>query len=136
MPQFPPSYFDIDPAGNLYLQTDFVSKKVDELARGLADDKLSARQARRFFNHCREIERRLNMQNESWELVSADFVKILTHAQYARSRRAIPPSFERFLDENVRRVNASENPRKAFLKGFIPHFEAVIGFGAAYFSKN
>lgn len=136
MSQFPKSYLGIDAAGNPYLQTDFVSKKVDELARGLAQDGLSASQARRFFNHCREIERRLKIQNESWELVSADFVKILSFAQYARARNTIPPGFEMFLDQNVQRVIASDNPREAFLQGFIPHFEALIGFGAAHFRAN
>ena len=138
MSQFPKSYLGIDAAGNPYLQTDFVSKKVDELARGLAQDGLSASQARRFFNHCREIERRLKTRNESWELVSADFLKILSFAQYANSRRppAIPHTFKDFLDQNVQRVIASDNPREAFLKGFIPHFEALIGFGVAYFNRN
>ena len=136
MLQLPDSYFSVDAGGNHYLQTDFVSRKVDELARGFAQDRLSASQARRFFSHCREIERRLKIQNESWELVSADFVKILSFAQYARARNTIPPGFEMFLDQNVQRVIASDNPREAFLQGFIPHFEALIGFGAAHFRAN
>ena len=138
MPQFPGTYFCVDAGGHCYLQTDFVSRKVDELAQRFAQDRLSASQARRFFNHCREIERRLKTRNESWELVSADFMKILSYAQYANSRRppAIPRTFKDFLDQNVQKVSASDNPREAFLRGFIPHFEALIGFGVAHFREN
>ena len=41
-----------------------------------------------------------------------------------------------FIDGNVRRVVSDGNPREAFLRGFLPHFEALVGFGAAHMRKD
>ena len=36
----------------------------------------------------------------------------------------------RFIKDNVRRVLDDSDPREAFLRGFLPHFEAMVGFSA------
>ncbi|MCY4583355.1 MAG: type III-A CRISPR-associated protein Csm2 [Chloroflexi bacterium] len=133
-PRFPDSYFGKDERGDDYLLPVFVSTEVDELAKRFANGnpRLTTGQLRRFFNHCREIERRLRVEDRSWEQVSAEFVKLRSHAQNAEARRLIPRDFQQFIDRNVDRVTASENPRSAFLDGFIQHFEALVGFGSAY----
>ncbi len=134
LPQFPDSYFAKDNKDQLYLLPDFVSKeKVDILAQRLANDqnRLTTGQARRFFNHCRDVERRLNF-GESWERVSASFESLSAHAQNANSARKIPYDFQRFIDDNVIRVTSADDQRKAFLDGFLPHFEALIGYGSAH----
>ncbi len=133
LPKFPNSYFGTDDQGQSYLQPDFVSKqKVDPLVKELAHRKLTTGQIRRFFNHCREIERRLKINGESWQQVSAPFEALCYHAQNASAARKIPREFQEFIDDNVKRVVDSEKPEKAFLDGFLPHFEALVGFGAAY----
>ena len=136
MPRFSDSYFGKDSKDRPYLLPEFVSKgKVDTLARRLANEnpRLTTGQARRFFNHCREIERRL-MFDESWEEVSASFESLSFHAQNAASSRPskIPRGFQTFIDENVRRVTSSEDPERAFIEGFLPHFEALMGYGSAH----
>ena len=133
LPKFPVSYFETDNQGRSYLQPDFVSKKnIDPLAKQLAYRKLTTGQIRRFFNHCREIERQLKVDGESWHQVSARFEALCYHAQNAVAARKIPREFQNFIDENVKRVVSAEEPEKAFLDGFLPHFEALVGFGAAY----
>ncbi len=136
MPKLPDAYFAPDDGGKLCLRTDFVSKEnMDGLARALARDaypNLTTGQARRFFNHCREIERRMQVEGESWQSVAAEFDGLRYHAQYAESGGKIPAEFQTFIDDNVRRVASSDDPGDAFLRGFLPHFEALIGFGAAY----
>ena len=143
MPTFPDAYFAPDENGAPCLQTDFVSRaKMDALARFLTGDdrytKLTTGQARRFFNHCREIERRLTIEGESWSEVAASFQSLSAHAQYASSGQTpkIPYEFQRFIDDNVDRVSSADDPRDAFLRGFLPHFEALVGFGAAYMRDN
>lgn len=136
LPEFPNRYFEPDERGNPCLRTDFVSRnKVDRMAKVLANanPRLTTGQIRRFFNHCREIERRLN-DGESWKQVASDFESLCSHAQYASSgqNRKIPREFCQFIDSNVKRVGASDDPHAAFLRGFLPHFEALVGFGAAY----
>ena len=140
MPTFPDAYFAPDENGAPCLRTDFVSRaKVDALAEILArgvQPNLTTGQTRRFFNHCREIERRLAIEGESWHEVAASFQSLSAHAQYASSGRKIPREFQRFIDDNVDRVASSDDPRDAFLRGFLPHFEALVGFGAAYMREN
>ena len=140
MPTFPKSYFLPDEKKPC-LNTAFVSKKtVDPLAQGLADahPRLTTGQIRRFFNHCRELERKLKVDGESWPRVAADFEALSAHAQYACPGRnnKIPVEFRQFIDDNVDRVTAAEDPRTAFLEGFLPHFEALVGFGAAHMRDN
>ena len=125
--------------GNPCLRTDFVSRStVDPLARQLAraDPRLTTGQIRRFFNYCREMERRLKVDGHSWLQVAADFKTLSAHAQYASSGRKIPQEFRQFTDSNVKRVTSWEDPRIAFLEGFVPHFEALVGFGAAHMRDN
>ena len=136
VPTLPDSYFILD-QGEPCLHTGFVSKRtVDPLAATMANasPRLTTGQIRRFFNHCRDIERRLKVDGESWPQVAADFESLSAHAQYASSgqNRKIPVAFRQFIDSNVNRVTSSEDPRVAFLEGFVPHFEALVGFGAAH----
>lgn len=133
LPKFPDSYFKTDNENQSYLQPAFVSKgSVDPWAKHFADAKLTTGQIRRFFNHCREIERRLKVDGENWHQVSAPFEALCYHAQNAVAARKIPREFQDFIDDNVKRVVSAEEPEKAFLEGFLPHFEALVGFGAAY----
>ena len=139
LPKFPDTYFKTDNQGRSYLQPAFVSKgKVVPWAKCFADGRLTTGQIRRFFNHCREIERRLNVDGESWHQVSAGFEALCYHAQNAVAARKIPQEFQNFIDENVKRVVAEKEPRRAraFLDGFLPHFEALVGFGAAYMKEK
>ena len=136
LPKFPDSYFETDNQGRSYLQPDFVSKKnVDPLAKQLAYRKLTTGQMRRFFNHCREIERQLKVDGKSWHQVSAGFEALCYHAQNAVAAHKIPREFQDFIDDNVKRVGSAKEPERAFLDGFLPHFEALVGFGAAYLKE-
>ena len=136
LPRFPDTYFGNDDNGRGYLRADFVSKRnVEPWAEHLArksTPRLTTSQIRRFFNHCREIERRLNVDGQSWAQVSARFESLGSHAQYAKSANKIPEEFQRFIDDNVRRVTSAQDPGKAFVEGFVPHFEALVGFAAAH----
>ena len=138
LPQFPAVYFGTDQEGNRYRLTDFVSRaKVDVLASRLGENGLTTGQLRRFYNYCRSIERQLKVEGRSWEQVAADFEALAFRAQYAQSSRKIPREFQQFIDDNVRRVKAADGHRReAFLSGFLPHFEALVGFAAAHLREN
>ncbi len=138
--KLPDSYFENDEQGRKYLHPVFVSKKtIDPLARLLGQDarpNLTTGQMRRFFNECREIERLVEVDGESWERVSARFEGLCYHAQNAVWKHKIPREFQEFIDDNVRRVVIAAEPRETFLYGFLPHFEALVGFGAAYMRRD
>jgi hypothetical protein len=74
----------------------------------------------------------LKVDGKNWHQVSAGFEALCYHAQYAKSAGKIPKEFQDFIDDNVKRVGSAKEPERAFLDGFLPHFEALVGFGAAY----
>ena len=138
-PKLPDTYFSTDSENRDYLEPAFVSRSsVNALARSLGEARpnLTTGQTRRFFNHCRAIERSLTIDGESWDRVAARFESLCYHAQNAQAARKIPVEFREFIDDNVRRVTSHPNAREAFLRGFLPHFEALIGFGTAYFKRE
>ena len=131
--RLPDSYFQPDPDGHPCLRHEFVSRRtLDPYVHAFATSKprLTTAQMRRFFNHCREMERLLTVERYSWERVAARFASVSAHAHNAAAANKIPPKFRGFIDENVDRVLASDNPREAFLTGFLRHFEALVGFSA------
>ena len=124
----PDTYFD--DAGNLRLE--YVAKaNLETLARDLARDGLNMHQLRRFFNYCREIERRLR-GNQTWEAERASVAKLSAFAADAAGKGKIPKSFRDFIDKNVQRTRSADG----FLKGFMEHFEALVGFAALYLKEE
>ena len=124
-------YFDS--AG--HLRPEFVSKEnVDNLARKLGREELNMHQLRRFFNYCREIERRLRSGQSPWEVERTNVAKLSAFAADAAGKKPpkIPPSFREFLDKNVERIRTE----KDFLDGFMEHFEALVGFSALYMKEE
>ncbi len=120
-------YFDADG----YLRLEYVHRqRADELARALADAGLTRTQLRRFFQHCRALETRLRSKQATWRSIAPDVTAIDSKAvaSLRRANAAIPELFYDFLVKNVAAI-ASE---KDFLEGFLPHYAAVVGFGAAY----
>ena len=97
---------------------------------------LTTGQMRRFFNHCRELERQLKVEGKSWERVSAKFAGTSAHAHNAAAASKIPTSFRDFIDENVKRTLKATKPKDAFLRGFMRHFEALVGFSAQKLKKG
>lgn len=135
-PKLPDSYFQADGCGHPCLRTEFVAKtKLDPYIRAFSRGGLTVGQLRRFFNHCREIERQLTIESKSWERVAAAFASTSAHAHNACAANKIPSVFRDFIDANVNRVLNSKDPKASFLRGFLRHFEALVGFGAAHLKK-
>ena len=126
------------PDGNL--KPELVSReKVDSLVSemGKARPSLTSHQLRRFFSHCRAIEARLkaNLSRASrWSAEVAEFRKLDVAAAdgYGKSSRKIPKLFHDFVEQNV----AAVKTEKDFLEGFLPHFEALVGFGAQHLRER
>jgi len=114
------------------LKIEYVSReKVENLARKMAN--MTIHQIRRYFGHCRAIETRLR-GGEPWESVWPEVKKLDIAAADGAAKQPpkIPPLFHDFIRRNVDKIKSE----KDFLKGFLPHFEALIGFGQAYFKKE
>ena len=126
-------YFDTD--GNL--KHEYVSRaKVEPLVKAMsrAEPKLTMHQVRRFFQHCRAIEARLKAKTTTWGAEKAIFYKLDSAAAdaFGKSSRKIPKLFHDFIQKNVAIVDTEEH----FLKGFMLHFEALVGFGSQHLKEK
>ena len=132
-------YFD--EAGNLRIE--YVSReKVEPLVAKMCEDRagLTSHQVRRYFGHCRALETRLKglSQEEKaahWKQVQAEVKKLDIAAADGAAKQPTPKIPELFHDF-IRRNVAAIKTHKDFLSGFLPHFEALVGFGQAYFKKE
>ena len=126
-------YFDA--AGNL--RSEFVARDyIETLAKEMAKAKppLTRNQVRRFFQHCRAIERRMRASTSNWEAERTLHFAILDRAAAdacGKSTPKIPLIFHDFIQHNV----AAVRTEKDFLEGFLQHFEALVAFGAKYFKE-
>ena len=129
----PTGYFGTDKDNRHYLLPELVARdKVGALAEELASQQSdrTVGQLRRFFNHCRQIEQRLQEGGVSWEQVAASFEMLRCYAYDARKKGKIPARFHAFIDGNVELVNQASNSELAFRKGFMPHYEALVSYFA------
>ncbi len=127
-----PGYLEkgyFDHSGNLIL--DYVSRDwIVPFAHDLSSRRppLTATQIRRFFQHCRAIEAKLRAKTSTWLAEEATFRLLDAAAADAlgKDKPKIPVLFHDFIKLNV----AAVKNEKDFLKGFLPHFEALVGFGS------
>lgn len=125
-------YFDGNKLRIEYVQRDNMSKLARKMSEGYKP--LTTNQLRRFFGHARAIESRLLAKTASWEEMAADFQRLDVAAADAfhKSDAKIPALFHDFIKRNV----ASVANEQDFLKGFMPHFEALVGFGTEFFKSE
>jgi CRISPR type III-A-associated protein Csm2 len=126
-------YFDADGA----LRIEYVSReKVEPLVRAMCVDQvgLTTHQVRRYFGHCRAIETRLKASGAAWSKVWPEVKKLDIAAAdgAAKQQPKIPALFHDFIRRNV----AAIRTQKDFIEGFLPHFEALVGFGQEHFRKD
>lgn len=126
-------YFD--DRGNL--KVEYVSREtVEPLVKAMSSDRsgLTTHQVRRYFGHCRAIETRLKASGVVWAKVWPEIKKLDVAAADGAAKQPpkIPPLFHDFIRCNVAAIKS----QKDFVEGFLPHFEALVGFGQAHFRKD
>ncbi|MBI2806668.1 MAG: type III-A CRISPR-associated protein Csm2 [Planctomycetes bacterium] len=126
-------YFDA--AGNL--RNEFVARdRLVPIAQVMGEAKppLTMHQIRRFFQHCRAIEAKVRAGTSTWATEEAAFRQLDVAAAdaFGKSPPKIPIDFHDFIKSNV----AAVKNEKDFLKGFLPHFEALVGFGSQFFKER
>jgi len=124
-------YFDAD----ANLKPEYVSRaSVEQLVHSMRQAKLTMSQLRRFFQHCRAIEAKLRAKTSTWRAEEAVFRKLDVAAADAigKSPPKIPRLFHDFIQLNVAAVKSEQD----FLNGFLPHFEALVGFGSQHLKER
>jgi len=119
------------------LRVEFVERAlVDPLVKAMANahPPLTAAQLRRFFQHCRRVETRLRSRESTWAQVRPKVMFLDAAAQDAAGKRPakIPKLFFEFITRNIAALKAERD----FLEGFVPHFEALVGFGSLYLRRE
>jgi CRISPR/Cas system CSM-associated protein Csm2 small subunit len=116
-------YFDVEGC----LRPEYVARdKILPIVKCLVDGNLTNHQMRRFFQHCRAIEALLRSKRSTWPREHANMMFIDVAAQDAYGKKKIPAVFHDFIRLNV----ATTKNEDDFLKGFLPHFEALVGFSS------
>lgn len=124
-------YFDADG----HLKPEFVCReKVEPLIQAMARAGLTTGQLRRFFGHCRTLETRLKSGSATWAELRTQFQFLDAAASdaYGKAQRKIPSLFYDFILRNVAAVKSE----KDFREGFLPHFEALVGFGSLHIQRD
>jgi CRISPR type III-A-associated protein Csm2 len=126
-------YFDTD--GNLkveYVSRVPVERLAEELAKG--EPALTQHQVRRYFGHCRAIETEIRSGGRSWASILPEVKKLDIAVADGIAKR--PPKIPKLFHEFIRCNVAVIKSEKDFLQGFLPHFEALVGFGFRYFRRE
>lgn len=92
---------------------------------------LKKHQLRRFYHHAKECQNRC-IHGTDYKEVYIDLKKMLYFAVQAESRSEakVPSEFRKFIELNLSQLEPDDP--KPFFKGFLPHFEAVVGFSERY----
>ncbi|MCF8266265.1 MAG: type III-A CRISPR-associated protein Csm2 [Melioribacteraceae bacterium] len=98
-------------------------KQLAEIFQTSADNNKSA-QIRKYFDSCRLIEGRFKLTKD-FDYVISELLKLIPLLNNARGKDHVTNEFYDFFEANVNQAIKSENH---FLRGFIPHFESLIGF--------
>lgn len=130
-------YFDN--TGNIYTELiDSTALQIVETFKnkwGGSDIKYT--QMRKFFQHARQAQRAYESipyeerENEACiKELKNRIIKLKTMVLYAKGRGQIPESFLDFIIKNIEMIEKSniDNIPNNVIKGFIPHFEAVVAY--------
>lgn len=130
-------YFDN--TGNI--RTKLIDEKAQEIVESFADkyskSLIKYTQMRKFFQHARQAQRiyeALSYEDRQTEKAIVELknriIKLKEMASYAKGRGQIPDNFLEFISTNVKTIKKAKtsNIPAEIIKGFIPHFEAVVAY--------
>lgn len=109
-----------------FIKREFVLEYAKELANEFTKNESVNKptQIRKYFDYCDKINGIYKVKR-NFLYVQAELPKVISHLNNALKKSLISKDFVTFMEKNVDLAIIEE---KNFVKGFIPHFEAVIGF--------
>jgi len=118
-----PQYFTPDG----HLRVEVVTVEAEKMSERFERDRLRRHQLRAFYDHAKRQLQRLTYGAPFGDVLpEIGRLKVFAADRAGRTDNALPASFKQFIDRNVEAVV----DEKAFRKGFMPHFEAVVGYCA------
>jgi len=81
-------------------------------------------QIRKYFDQCKLIESKLKISND-FNCAVSELYQIIPLANSAKEKKHISHEFFQFIEANI---NEASKSKENFAKGFIPHFQSLIGY--------
>jgi len=81
-------------------------------------------QIRKYFDSCRLIEGKLKINND-FDYVISELLKLVPLINNAKEKKHISLDFYDFFEKNIMEAIKS---KEHFQRGFLPHFESIIGY--------
>lgn len=81
-------------------------------------------QINKFYYEFKKYESILKI-NKDFDTIKTDLLKIIPLSEKSKQRNHISNDFNKFLIENIKLATKSETN---FTKGFIPHFQSLMGY--------
>lgn len=118
-----PDYFDADGI----LKCDYVTALAERIAECLGRESpaLNMHQLRAFYGQVKRQQAALR-SGRSFNQIYPEICKLKAFARDRAEKKKIPHYFEQFLSKNVDHAK----DQKAFLEGFVEHFQAVVAYCA------
>jgi CRISPR type III-A-associated protein Csm2 len=88
------------------------------------ENKNKSSQIRKYFDSCRIIEGKYKIKRD-FDFVISELLKLIPLMENSRGKKHITDEFYDFFERNVEEAVKSPNH---FQKGFMAHFESIIGF--------
>jgi CRISPR type III-A-associated protein Csm2 len=113
------------------IEARLLGEEAEQVARKLAE--VPASQLRRFYAEVMALKRRAELANASDEEIRAQLTLLRAKAAYTWQRQSrYPGELVAFFTRHA----ASVQTRHDFLRGFQPHFEAVMAFHKVFERKR
>lgn len=111
---------------SFYLKKEFIIDLPQKLAKYFTRNPNinKSSQIRKFFDQCKIIESKYKISND-FNCAISELLQIVPLANSAKEKKHISPEFFQFLEINI---NEATKSKENFLKGFIPHFQSIIGY--------
>lgn len=105
-----------------YLKDKLITDAASDVAKGFGKE-MSNSQLRRFYGHVKTAEKAYSYSKDTKKLIN-DVSLILSFAAEAKGKEKVPSVFYDFIHKNIQNIKTA----KDILKGFIPHFQAVVAY--------
>ncbi len=127
-PERPVEYFaNKGKPGEPIVRRELLDEEAMTEAREFANG-LKTTQLRRFYGEVQAIKRATETANLQEDGIRARLALLKAHAVYAKGQKKVPDAFVKFIVLHA----SSVKTRDDFLRGFVPHFEAVVAYHRLY----
>ena len=116
-----------------HIREELLTTTADRVAKcfGQGYPKLTNGQLRRFYGHIKTAEKSYQYTGDEEKLV-LDIKALASFVAEAQGKKKVPKDFYTFIKKNTEMVKSDKDAKK----GFVPHFQAVVGYFYMHYPNN